>query len=66
MNEQLMTYHVTDDGDVLIFPDLETALDHIRQGMLNTFHAGPHPRPLEYAIESKWMNQAEYDALPEH
>ena len=63
MSEHILVCRVTDAGDVLVFEDWETAIEHIRQGLLSEMH--PPCDGDEYHIEFALMRRAEYDALPE-
>jgi hypothetical protein len=57
----MMVFLVTDAQETWLYEDIESALEHIRQGVLHRSESGD-----EYSIELKTMTEAETAALPVH
>lgn len=57
--EKITLFEVQDGQERWIFEDWETALDHIRQGLLDEVREYD-----EYCLTVVCMSRAEYEALP--
>lgn len=59
MIEKVLVYKVTDGQRTYIYEDAETALEHIRQGLMDVYQ-----EEQEYILETARMTAAEIAALP--
>lgn len=60
MEPAQIVFKVTDGQETWVYVDIETALEHIKQGVLDSANPGD-----EYHIELALMTERELAALPE-